>query len=197
VAVLRGNLAERGAIIKPTAATAALLRHRGRAVVFDSLEDLEARIDDPDLDVEPDDVLVLRNCGPRGFPGMPEVGAIPIPGRLLARGVRDMVRISDARMSGTYYGAVVLHVAPEAAAGGALALVAPGDMIELDVERRRLHLEVDEAELARRRAMWRAPAPRLLGGYEALYVRTVTQADEGCDLDFLRGCRGADPRWGL
>ena len=166
VAVLKGNLAESGAIIKPTAATEALLAHRGRAVVFESLEDLNERIDDPSLIVEPDDVLILRNCGPCGFPGMPEVGAIPIPGKLLARGVRDMVRISDARMSGTYYGTVVLHAAPEAAVGGALGLVASGDMIELDVRSRRLHVDVDDAELARRRAEWRAPERRLRSGYE-------------------------------
>ncbi|MGF7163627.1 dihydroxy-acid dehydratase [Rhodoligotrophos appendicifer] len=197
VAVLRGNLAERGAIIKTTAATDGLLSHRGKAVVFESLEDLEARIDDPHLNVGPDDVLVLRNCGPRGFPGMPEVGAIPIPRKLLAQGVRDMVRLSDARMSGTYFGTVILHIAPESAVGGTLALVASGDIIELDVEHRRLHLDVGETELARRRALWQAPQPRLHSGYESLYVNTVTQADEGCDLDFLRGCRGADPRWGL
>jgi dihydroxy-acid dehydratase len=195
--VLKGNLAERGAIIKPTAATDALLTHRGRAVVFQSFEDLETRIDDPALDVNPDDVLVLKNCGPRGFPGMPEVGAIPIPAKLLGRGVRDMVRISDARMSGTYYGTVVVHVTPEAAAGGVHALVQSGDVVELDVGHRRLQLDVDYTELARRRATWVAPQPHLRSGYESLYVDTVTQADEGCDLKFLRGCRGPHPRWGL
>jgi dihydroxy-acid dehydratase len=197
VAVLRGNLAERGAIIKPTAATASLLDHRGRAVVFDSLEDLEAQIEDSSLQVDPDNILVLRNCGPCGFPGMPEVGAIPIPRKLLERGVRDMVRISDARMSGTYFGTVVLHVAPEAAVGGTLALVETGDTIELDVGRRKLNLAVDDPELARRRAEWRRPQPHSSSGYESLYVNTVCQADEGCDLRFLRGCRGPNPRWGL
>ena len=197
VAVLRGNIAERGAIIKPAAATESLLNHRGRAVVFESLEDLEARIDSASLPVHPEDVLVLRNCGPCGFPGMPEVGAIPIPRKLLESGVRDMVRISDARMSGTYYGTVVLHTAPEAAVGGTLALVETGDMIELDAARRSLSLDVEDSELARRRALWRRPEPRLTSGYESLYVNSVCQADEGCDLTFLRGCRGPDPRWGL
>ena len=197
IAVLRGNIAERGAIIKPGGATESLLNHRGRAVVFESLEDLEARIESPSLQVKPDDILVLRNCGPCGFPGMPEVGAIPIPRKLLKSGVRDMVRISDARMSGTYYGTVVLHAAPEAAVGGTLALVETGDMIELDVARRSLDLAVDDSELARRRALWRRPEPRLTSGYESLYVNSVCQADQGCDFTFLRGCRGPDPRWGL
>src|SRR5262245_24874504 len=197
VAVLRGDIAQRGAVIKPGAATESLLKHQGRAVVFDSLEDLEARIEAPSLQVDPEDVLVLRHCGPCGFPGMPEVGAIPIPRKLLDRGVRDMVRISDARMSGTYYGTVVLHIAPEAAVGGTLALAETGDIVELDVARRRLNLLVDDLELARRRALWRRPQPRLTGGYESLYTNTVCQADEGCDLTFLRGCRGPNPRWGL
>ncbi len=197
VAVLKGNLAERGAIIKPTAASEELMTHRGRAFVFDSHEDLLGRIDDPGLPVEKDDILVLRNCGPQGFPGMPEVGALPLPKKLLAAGVRDMVRISDARMSGTYYGTIVLHVAPEAAIGGTLALVETGDIISLDVPRRELVLEVEKAELAARRARRQPPAPRMSGGWEGLYVRTVGQADEGCDLDFLRGRRGSEPRWGL
>jgi L-arabonate dehydrase len=197
VAVLRGNIAERGAIIKTSAASESLLNHRGRALVFESLEDLEGRIESAALQVNSDDVLVLRNCGPCGFPGMPELGAIPIPRKLLKQGVRDMVRISDARMSGTYYGTVVLHIAPEAAVGGALALVETGDVIELDVARRRLDIAVDDGELARRRALWRTPEPRLTSGYESLYVNNVCQADEGCDFRFLRGCRGPDPRWGL
>ena len=197
VAVLRGNLADRGALVKPTAASEALMVHRGRAFVFEGYEDLLGRIDDPGLDVGKDDVMVLRNCGPRGFPGMPEVGAMPIPKKLLEQGVRDMVRVSDARMSGTYYGTIVLHVAPEAAVGGTLALVRDGDMIRLDVPRRELVLEVSDADLAQRRCRWQPPHPGITGGYEGLYVRTVMQADEGCDLDFLRGRRGSTPRWGL
>jgi dihydroxy-acid dehydratase len=192
IAVLRGNLAPRGAIIKPAAASAELLHHRGPAVVFDSIEDLRARIDDPDLDVTADSVLVLRGCGPRGYPGMPEVGNMPLPRKLLEQGVRDMVRISDARMSGTAYGTVVLHVAPEAAAGGTLALVRTGDVIELDVEARSLHLDVTDAELAARSATaestaaYAAPAR----GWERLYVDHVQQADTGVDLDFLVGSSG-------
>jgi dihydroxy-acid dehydratase len=191
IAVLRGNLCPDGAIIKPAAATAALLRHRGRAVVFDSPEQLRARLDDPDLDVDETSVLVLRGCGPKGYPGMPEVGNTPLPRKLLERGVRDMVRISDARMSGTAYGTVVLHVAPEAAAGGPLALVRDGDPIVLDVERRSLRLEVDESELAARTpaAPFQATPPD--GGWARLYVDHVLQADRGADLDFLVGCRGA------
>jgi dihydroxy-acid dehydratase len=191
IAVLRGNLCPDGAIIKPAAATAALLRHRGRAVVFDSPEQLRARLDDPDLDVDETSVLVLRGCGPKGYPGMPEVGNTPLPRKLLARGVRDMVRISDARMSGTAYGTVVLHVAPEAAAGGPLALVRDGDPIVLDVEGRSLRLEVDESELARRTppASFQAATPD--SGWARLYIDHVLQADRGADLDFLVGCRGA------
>ena len=191
IAVLRGNLSPRGAIIKPSAADPALMQHRGRAVVFNSIEHYKARIDDPDLDIDASCVMVLQNCGPKGYPGMAEVGNMGLPRKLLQQGVRDMVRISDARMSGTAYGTVVLHVAPEAAMGGPLALVQDGDMIELDVAGRRLHLDVDDAELARRRARWTAPAPAMRGGYQALYIRHVLQADEGVDLDFLVGCRGA------
>ncbi len=191
IVVLRGNLAPDGAILKPSAATPELMRHRGRAVVFEDIDDFKARIDDPALDVAPRDVLVLKNCGPKGYPGFPEVGNLPLPRKLLAQGVTDMVRISDARMSGTAYGTVVLHTAPEAAAGGPLALVETGDMIELDVERRRLHLDVAEDELARRRTRWTPPAPPFERGYYSLYVRHVMQADKGADFDFLVGASGA------
>ena len=190
LAVLSGNLAPAGAVIKHVAATPHLLRHRGRAVVFNDMGDLKARINDPDLDVTPDDVLVLRQTGPVGGPGMPEVGNFPIPGRLLKQGIRDMVRISDARMSGTAFGTIVLHVAPESAVGGPLALVQNGDEIELDVAERRLHLHVAEAELARRRSAWQAPPPVFKRGYGWLYLQHVTQAPLGCDFDFLHG---ADP----
>ncbi|MXY49592.1 MAG: dihydroxy-acid dehydratase [Gemmatimonadetes bacterium] len=191
LAVLRGNLCPDGAIIKPSAASPGLMRHRGRAVVFENIEDLHDRIDDPELDVEADDVLVLKNCGPKGYPGMAEVGNMPLPSKLLQRGVTDMVRISDARMSGTAFGTVVLHTAPEAAAGGTLALVQDGDMIALDVERRRLELEVPDDELARRRARWSPPVPVMDRGYCRLYVDHVLQADRGVDFDFLVGGSGA------
>jgi dihydroxy-acid dehydratase len=194
IAVLRGSLAPDGAVIKPAAASKELLTHRGRAVVFDSIEDMHARLDDPGLDVDASSVLVLRGCGPRGYPGMPEVGNMPLPARLLAAGVRDMVRISDARMSGTAYGTVVLHVAPEAAAGGPLALVRDGDPILLDVPGRRLEIDLPATELARREpsaAMTAAlPAPRR--GWERLYIDHVMQADRGADLDFLVGSSGHD-----
>src|SRR5207302_5689323 len=190
IAVLRGNLAPNGAVIKLSAASPHLLEHRGRAVVFESIEDLHARIDDERLDVDESCVLVLKNCGPRGYPGMAEVGNMPLPPKLLRKGVKDMVRISDARMSGTAYGTVVLHVCPEAAAGGPLALVEDGDIIELDVEARRLHLEVPDKELSRRRANWKAIPLPLNGGYQELYVQHVMQASEGADFDFLVGCRG-------
>jgi dihydroxy-acid dehydratase len=185
LAVLRGNLAPDGAVIKPTAAEPKLLRHTGRAVVFRDYDDLYARVDDPNLDVDENCVLVLQNAGPQGGPGMPEWGQLPIPKKLLQKGVRDMVRISDARMSGTSYGACVLHVAPEAFVGGPLALVRDGDMIELDVAARRLELKVDAAELAQRKAGWKAPAPRYSRGYGAIYLQHITQADKGCDLDIL------------
>ena len=191
IAVLRGNLAPRGAVIKPSAATPALMVHTGRAVVFESIEDFHARIDDDDLDVDENCVLVLKNCGPRGYPGMAEVGNMPLPPKILKKGITDMVRISDARMSGTAYGTVVLHTAPEAAAGGPLAVVRNGDLIELDVPKRRIHLHVSDDELARRLADWRAPPPPLASGYWKLYVDHVLQADEGVDLDFLVGKRGA------
>jgi L-arabonate dehydrase len=192
IAILRGNLAPNGAVIKPSAATPRLLQHRGRAVVFESIEDFKARIDNPDLNIDENSVMVLKGCGPKGYPGMPEVGNMPLPPKLLARGVTDLVRISDARMSGTAYGTVVLHVSPESAAGGPLALVQEGDEIELDVNARRIELCIDEAELARRRAAWTPPPPRATGGYQQLYIEHVLQADQGADLDFLLGCRGAD-----
>ncbi len=187
LAVLRGNLAPDGAVIKPAAAEARLLKHTGPAVVFSDYNDMAARIDDPHLDVTPDSVLVLQNAGPLGAPGMPEWGQLPIPKKILAQGVRDMLRISDARMSGTSYGACVLHVAPESFVGGPLAFVREGDQIELDVEKRSLELKVDDAELARRRATWKKPAPRFERGYGALYQQHITQADQGCDFDFLEG----------
>ena len=191
IAVLRGNLAPGGAVIKPAAATVQLMQHRGQAIVFDSIEHYNERIADPALEVEPSSVLVLRGCGPKGYPGMPEVGNFGLPPKLLEQGVRDMVRISDARMSGTAYGTAVLHVAPESADGGPLALVCDGDEIELDVAGRRLQLLVDDEELARRRAAWQRPPPRMAGGYQKLYLDHVQQADSGCDLDFLVGRRGA------
>jgi dihydroxy-acid dehydratase len=187
LAVLRGNLAPGGAVIKPAAAEPQLLEHIGAAVVFADYNDMAARIDDPALPVTADSVLVLQNAGPQGAPGMPEWGQLPIPKKLLDKGVRDMVRISDARMSGTSYGACVLHVAPESFIGGPLALVRTGDLIELDVPNRRLELKVSESELTRRRAAWKRPAPRYERGYGALYQRHITQADEGCDFDFLEG----------
>jgi dihydroxy-acid dehydratase len=190
MAVLRGNLAPDGAVLKPSAASPHLMKHRGRAIVFDNIEDYKARINDPALPAEPTSILVLRNSGPVGYPGMAEVGNMGLPPAILKQGVTDMVRISDARMSGTAYGTVVLHVCPEAAIGGPLALVREGDFIELDVEARRLHLDVSDDELARRRGEWRAPTPRPASGYVHMYVSHVQQADKGADLDFLRGCRG-------
>ncbi|WKB50691.1 IlvD/Edd family dehydratase [Eleftheria terrae] len=190
IAVVRGNLAPDGAVIKPSAASPHLLKHRGRAVVFETIEEFHKRIDDPELDVDETCVLVLKNCGPRGYPGMAEVGNMPLPPKVLKKGITDMVRISDARMSGTAYGTVVLHTSPEAAAGGPLALVREGDIIELDVAARRLHLEVSDEELARRRADWQPPTPPSRGWYK-LYVDHVQQAHLGADLDFLVGCSGA------
>jgi len=191
IAVLRGNLAHDGAVLKPSAATPALMQHTGRAVVFEDIDDLNRRIDDPGLDVNADDILVLKNCGPKGYPGFPEVGNFALPAKILKQGVTDMVRISDARMSGTAYGTVVLHTAPEAAAGGPLALVANGDRIELDVPRRSLRLLVPDAELAARRSRWTPPPPHSQRGWVKLYCDTVQQADKGVDLDFLRGASGA------
>ena len=190
IAVLRGNLAPAGAVIKPSAATPALMQHCGRAVVFHSLEDFHARIDDPTLDVDEDCVLVMQNVGPVGFPGMPEVGNMSLPQKLLERGVRDMVRLSDGRMSGTAYGAVVLHIAPEAAVGGPLALVQDGDMIELNVPERRLHLHVSDDELAMRRAAWQKPPPSAERGYTRIFLENVQGADRGVDFDVLVGGSG-------
>jgi dihydroxy-acid dehydratase len=191
IAVLRGNLCPDGAIVKPSAATPKLLKHRGRAVVFENIEDFHTRIDDPGLDIDAKCIMVLKNCGPKGYPGMAEVGNMPLPPKLLKKGITDMVRISDARMSGTAYGTVVLHVSPEAAAGGALALVENGDMIELDVAKRRLQLLVTPKELAKRRAKWNKPKAPLARGYWKLYFDHVLQAHEGADLDFLAGKSGA------
>jgi dehydratase ilvD1 len=191
--VLRGNLCPDGAILKPSAASPDLLQHRGRAVVFEDIEDYKARIDDPDLDVDAGSILVLKGCGPKGYPGMPEVGNMALPRKLLAQGVRDMVRISDARMSGTAFGTVILHVSPEADAGGPLALVQNGDEIEFDGAGRRLELLVDDTELDRRRQAWSASRspPAYTRGWYRLYIDTVMQADKGADLDFLVG--GSSP----
>ena len=188
MAVLYGNLAPRGAIIKQSAASPTLMQHEGRAVVFDSVEDMTLRMDDPDLDVTVDDILVLRNAGPVGAPGMPEAGYLPIPRKLAQQGVKDMVRISDARMSGTAFGTIVLHIAPEAAIGGPLGLVRSGDRIRLDVANRSINLLVDDAELAERKKSYQPPAPHEGSerGYLSLYLNTVNQADQGCDFDFMR-----------
>ena len=194
LAVLRGNLAPDGAVIKPAAAESRLLSHRGPAIVFADYNDMAARIDDPALPATADSVIVLKHAGPLGGPGMPEWGQLPIPKKLLAQGVRDMVRISDARMSGTSYGACVLHVAPESYIGGPLALVRDGDMITLDVASRRLQLDVDDGDLARRRAEWRRPVPHFERGFGALYQRHISQVNDGCDFDFLEGTAPtADP----
>lgn len=192
--VLQGNLCPRGAVMKPSAASPELFRHRGRAVVFTSIEDLRARIDSPDLDVDANSVLVLQGCGPCGYPGMPEVGNLPLPRKLLEQGVRDMLRLSDARMSGTAFGSVILHVAPESARGGPLALVRDGDEILFDGPERRLELLVSPEELSRRAAQWQASAtaPPQTRGYAKLYVDHVLQADQGCDFDFLVGASGSD-----
>ena len=190
IAVLRGNLAPDGAVIKPSAASPHLLRHRGRAVVFESIEDFHARIDDEKLDIDETCIMVLKGCGPKGYPGMAEVGNMPLPPKLLRRGITDILRISDARMSGTAYGSVVLHVSPEAATGGPLALVRNGDMIEVDVPARRLHLDVSDTELASRRAAWK-PAPQPARGWYKIYVDHVQQAHLGADLDVLVGKSGA------
>jgi dihydroxy-acid dehydratase len=191
IAVLKGNLAPDGCVLKPSAATPNLLKHKGRAVVFENVEDLHARIDDPKLDVDPTSVLVLKNCGPKGYPGFPEVGNFALPAKILKKGVTDMIRISDARMSGTAYGTVVLHTAPEAAAGGPLALVRNGDLIEIDVAKRRIHLHVADEELAKRKSKWKPLPPHATRGWVKLYCDTVLQADRGVDLDFLVGKSGA------
>ena len=190
-AILRGNLCPDGAVLKQSAATPELMQHRGRAVVFEDIDDLNARLDLPETDIDETCVMVLKNAGPRGYPGMPELGNLPLPKRVLEKGIEDMVRISDARMSGTCFGTIVLHVAPESAIGGPLGLVKDGDMIELDVENRRLHLDVSDEELAARRAAWTAPAALADRGYTKLYVDHVLQADEGVDFDFLRGSSGS------
>jgi dihydroxy-acid dehydratase len=191
IAVLRGNLCPDGAVIKPSAASPALVQHTGRAVVFESIEDLHARINDDALDIDEHCVMVLKNCGPKGYPGMAEVGNLPLPPKLLKKGVTDMVRISDARMSGTAYGTVVLHCAPEAAIGGPLALVRNGDLISLDLEARTLSLLVDDDELARRREAWRPEPPLASRGYVKLYIDHVMQANDGADMDFLVGRTGS------
>ena len=190
IAVLRGNLAPGGAVIKPSAASPHLMRHAGAAIVFENIEHYKQRIEDPDLQADENSVMVLKNCGPKGYPGMAEVGNMGLPPKLLKRGITDIVRISDARMSGTAYGTVVLHVCPEAAIGGPLTHVRDGDRIELDVDNRRLHLDVSDEELARRAADWQPAAPPMSGGYQRLYFEHVLQADSGADLDFLVGCRG-------
>ena len=187
LAVLRGNLAPGGCVMKPSAAEPRLLKHRGPALVFDDYNHMAAQVNRDDLDVTPDHVLVLRNSGPQGGPGMPEWGMLPIPTKLVKQGVRDMVRISDARMSGTSYGACVLHVAPESFVGGPLALVKTGDMIEVDIPARRIHLDISDDELAKRKAAWKKPAPRFTRGYGAMFSQHIGQADIGCDLDFLQG----------
>ncbi len=191
IAVLRGNLAPDGCVIKPSAATPKLLKHKGRAVVFEDVDDLHKRIDNPKLDVDPSCVLVLKNCGPKGYPGFPEVGNFALPTKILKQGITDMVRISDARMSGTAYGTVLLHTAPEAAAGGPLALVRNGDLIEVDVAKRRVHLHVSDEELAKRRTKWKPLPPHADRGWVKLYCETVLQADRGVDLDFLVGKSGS------
>lgn len=186
IAVLKGNLAPNGAVIKPKAASKHLLQHTGRAVVFTSVQDMEDRVNDPGLDITPEDIMVLQNAGPVGAPGMPEAGMLPIPEKLLRQGVRDMVRISDARMSGTAFGTVILHVSPEAAVGGTLGLIRTGDIIEVDVTARKLHVRLTDEQVAARREQWRPPVPESRG-YTRLYQQHVLQADEGCDFDFLRG----------
>ena len=191
IVVVKGNLAENGAVIKPSAATPALMQHKGRAVVFESIEDYHARIDNDDLDIDENCVMVLKYVGPVGYPGMPEVGNMALPKKLLQKGITDMVRISDGRMSGTAYGTAVLHVSPESAIGGALALVQNGDMIELDVPNRKLHLHITDEELQKRKANWQPPKPAATRGYVSLYIKHVGGAHEGADLDFLKGSSGS------
>src|SRR5689334_4085749 len=192
IAVLKGNLCQQGAVIKPSAVTKELMKHRGRAVVFETMEDYHERIDDPDLDIDENSVIVLKNVGPVGYPGMPEVGNVDLPEKLLRKGVKDMIRISDGRMSGTAAGTVILHVSPEAAIGGTLALVRDGDIIELDVEQRRLHLNVSHEELQKRREQWTAPEPVATRGYVKLYIDHVQQAHLGADMDILNGGSGSE-----
>ncbi|MGB5370086.1 MAG: dihydroxy-acid dehydratase, partial [Flavobacteriaceae bacterium] len=192
IAVLYGNLCKDGAVIKPSAATSKLMTHRGKAVVFETIEDFLAKVDQPDLDIDENSIMVLKGVGPVGYPGMAEVGNMDIPEKLLKKGVKDMVRISDGRMSGTAFGTVVLHVSPESSIGGILALVRSGDHIVLDVPHRKLHLEVSEAELEKRRAAWTPPKPPVDRGYTSLYTKTVQQSHLGADLDFLVGKSGAE-----
>ncbi|PZR28827.1 MAG: dihydroxy-acid dehydratase [Citrobacter freundii] len=192
IVVVKGNLAENGAVIKPSAATPSLMKHTGRAVVFESIEDYHARVDDPLLDIDETCVMVLKYAGPVGYPGMPEVGNMALPKKLLEKGITDMVRISDGRMSGTAYGTAVLHVSPESAIGGTLALVQNGDLIELDVAQRKLHLHVSDEELQKRREAWQKPKPAAERGYVSLYIKHVMGADKGADLDFLQGSSGSE-----
>lgn len=192
IAVLKGNLCEQGAIIKPSAATKSLMKHKGKAVVFETMEDYHHRIDDPGLDIDENSVIVLKGVGPVGYPGMPEVGNVDLPMKLLQKGIKDMIRISDGRMSGTAAGTVVLHVSPESSIGGVLALVKDGDMIELDVEKRKLHLDISDEELKKRKAAWKAPKPMAERGYVKFYIDHVQQAHLGADLDLLRGGSGSE-----
>jgi len=191
IAVLKGNLCENGAVIKPSAASPRLMKHKGKAIVFESMEDYHARIDDPDLDIDENSVIVLKGVGPKGYPGMPEVGNVDLPEKLIQKGVKDMVRISDGRMSGTAGGTVVLHISPESSIGGTLALVRNGDLIELDVEKRKLHLDVSDDELKKRKAEWQPPELHTERGYVRLYLDHVEQADKGADLDVLVGKSGS------
>jgi dihydroxy-acid dehydratase len=192
IVVLKGNLCENGAVIRPSTASAELMKHRGRAVVFENIEDYHERIDDPDLDIDESCVIVLKGVGPKGYPGMPEVGNVDLPEKLILKGIKDIVRISDGRMSGTAYGTVVLHISPESSVGGTLALVKNGDMIELDVTHRKLHLDVSDEELKRRKAAWIPPKPLATRGYVGIYLDHVQQADKGADLDILLGSSGSD-----
>jgi L-arabonate dehydrase len=197
IVVLKGNLCQNGAVIKPSAASKELMKHRGRAVVFETMNDYHARIDDPNLDIDESCVIVLKNVGPVGYPGMPEVGNVDLPEKLLQKGIRDMIRISDGRMSGTAGGTVVLHISPESAIGGTLALVKDGDMIELDIEKRKLHLDVSDEELKKRKANWTPPPPHTERGYVKFFLDHVQQADLGCDFDILRGGSGSEVKGDL
>jgi len=191
IAVLKGNLAPKGAVLKPSAASPHLMQHRGRAVVFEDIDDYKAQINDDALDIDETCIMVLKNCGPKGYPGMAEVGNMGLPPKVLKKGIKDMIRISDARMSGTAYGTVILHTSPEAAAGGPLAVVQNGDMIEVDVEQRRLHLDISEAELTKRLSNWKPSHDVAKSGYAWMHQKHVEGADTGADLEFLKGCRGA------
>jgi len=191
IAVLKGNLCEKGAVIKPSAATPKLMKHKGKAVVFESMEDYHTRIDDPNLEIDEHSVIVLKSVGPKGYPGMPEVGNVDLPEKLIQKGIKDIVRISDGRMSGTAYGTVVLHISPESAIGGTLALVKDGDLIELDVENRKLHLDISDEELKKRKALWVQPEPHTERGYVKLFLDHIQQADKGCDFDILVGKSGS------